>query len=309
MAEFKAGKYEVEIQRVKINRQGYASDGSYYGVTGQDVYRYDTYPFEYSLSGEIRADSMADAKRRIMNMAKFKNEIAAVSNPASRKLPIGKFVKAEAVRLNANGTVSVKVANPSFSIPKKKRPPSKRLCNVCGQRITIVGETKDGRLIGSCGDAQRPPARKRKNAEGYVTGGKFHPIRGGDDYDPDLAGDRGNLDEFGYVVKKRAKRKVATKKRNPLPSTVPPLAKWHTFYNNGKTDYQFKVGKTADYTITAEFYGNGKFKGSYRVGTFAVGGHGHQTIGHVNRASQGVTLARAHYARHKNDENFVRYQS
>jgi len=28
-----------------------------------------------------------------------------------------------------------------------------KLCPVCGEKIGIVSETKDGRLIGSCGDA------------------------------------------------------------------------------------------------------------------------------------------------------------
>lgn len=29
----------------------------------------------------------------------------------------------------------------------------KRLCPVCGQKITLDGKTSDGRVIGSCGDA------------------------------------------------------------------------------------------------------------------------------------------------------------
>jgi len=79
MASFKAGKYEVFIERVRINRQGYAGGkyGSYYGVTGQDVFRYDTHPFDYALAGEIRASDMKEAKARIMHMAKFQNEINA----------------------------------------------------------------------------------------------------------------------------------------------------------------------------------------------------------------------------------------
>ena len=79
----KAGKYEVYITRNKINREGYTSGkyGQYYGATGQDVYSYETWPFEYSLAGEIRADSMKDAKERILGMAKFKNEIKAAEDP------------------------------------------------------------------------------------------------------------------------------------------------------------------------------------------------------------------------------------
>ena len=30
---------------------------------------------------------------------------------------------------------------------------SDNLCPICGEKITITGKTKDGRLIGSCGDA------------------------------------------------------------------------------------------------------------------------------------------------------------
>lgn len=38
-----------------------------------------------------------------------------------------------------------------------------RLCPVCGDKITVTGRTKDGRMIGSCGDAFAPdPARDRK---------------------------------------------------------------------------------------------------------------------------------------------------
>ena len=103
----KAGKYEIYITRKKINREGYTSGkfGQYYGYTGQDVYSYETWPFEYSLAGEIRADSMKDAKDRILGMAKFKNEIKAAedpnyfkSNPSSLKVNIihgNKLTKAQ----------------------------------------------------------------------------------------------------------------------------------------------------------------------------------------------------------------------
>ena len=79
----KAGKYEVYITRRKINRQGYTSGkyGKYYGYTGQDVYSYETWPSNDSLEGEIRANSMKDAKDRILGMAKFKNEIKAAEDP------------------------------------------------------------------------------------------------------------------------------------------------------------------------------------------------------------------------------------
>lgn len=36
------------------------------------------------------------------------------------------------------------------------RKPYRRQCPVCGERITITGHTKDGRSIGSCGDAFWP---------------------------------------------------------------------------------------------------------------------------------------------------------
>ncbi len=33
------------------------------------------------------------------------------------------------------------------------RPAQSDLCPVCGEHVTLTGETTDGRLIGSCGDA------------------------------------------------------------------------------------------------------------------------------------------------------------
>lgn len=49
------------------------------------------------------------------------------------------------------------------SSSKRRRP---RLCPVCGDRISISGKTKDGRVIGSCGDAF--PSRSR--AESVAAG-------------------------------------------------------------------------------------------------------------------------------------------
>lgn len=67
-----------------------------------------------------------------------------------------------------------------------------------------------------------------RNTQGYVAGGVFHPIRGADDYDPELAGDRGNVNEFGYAKKRK---KAAVKKRkavrkNPAPAKSFPVGKF-----------------------------------------------------------------------------------
>lgn len=37
--------------------------------------------------------------------------------------------------------------------PEDERADASGLCPVCGERITVSGETTDGRLIGTCGDA------------------------------------------------------------------------------------------------------------------------------------------------------------
>lgn len=34
-----------------------------------------------------------------------------------------------------------------------KKPKTSGLCPVCGEKITIIGTTEDGRLVGSCFDA------------------------------------------------------------------------------------------------------------------------------------------------------------
>ena len=36
---------------------------------------------------------------------------------------------------------------------------------------------------------------------------------------------------------------TAARVMNPLPVRIPSLTDWHTFYDNGKTSYQFLVGK------------------------------------------------------------------
>ena len=59
--------YEVYITRKRINRQGYTSSDEYYGYTGQDVFAYETYPFEYSYAKEFRANNMKEAKERAKN--------------------------------------------------------------------------------------------------------------------------------------------------------------------------------------------------------------------------------------------------
>jgi hypothetical protein len=89
----------------------------------------------------------------------------SISNP-----PKNKWLPVSAVKFNQNGSVSMmgaRIGNPSFSLPKRKRTPYKRLCPICGQRITIVGTTKDGRAIGSCGDAFKKTKnvgkRKKRN--------------------------------------------------------------------------------------------------------------------------------------------------
>jgi|SRR5579863_1410046 len=52
------------------------------------------------------------------------------------------------------------------------------------------------------------PLRVSSNPEGFKDArGRFHPIRGGDDYDPDMVGETGK-DEFGYVKRRNPHFKI-----------------------------------------------------------------------------------------------------
>ena len=106
---------------------------------------------------------------------------------ATKGFPKGKFIKVDAVRLNRNGTVTVKVPD------------------------SVV---------------RRNPSLKRNIAGGaYGAGGVFHPFRSSPDYDPDRAGDDygARTDNTGFTrrskPKGRAKKKTALKKKKSNPKS------------------------------------------------------------------------------------------
>ena len=53
---------KINLYRHRINRQGYDAFGCYYGI-GQPLYRYDC----EAASGELRANSRADAKQKVID--------------------------------------------------------------------------------------------------------------------------------------------------------------------------------------------------------------------------------------------------
>lgn len=90
-------------------------------------------------------------------------------------IPKGKFIPVQAVRLNRNGTISIKV---SSATARKLNP------------------------------------RKRNVEMGFYNATGFHPIRSSHDYDPDLASnDYGDFGSGVKKKRKPAKKKAKSKKR------------------------------------------------------------------------------------------------
>lgn len=64
-----------------------------------------------------------------------------------------------------------------------------------------------------------------RNTEGFMSGGKFHPIRSGDDYEPDEVGEARAYAPRRATKKKAGKKKV-TAKKNPGKAKSFPVGKF-----------------------------------------------------------------------------------
>lgn len=128
----------------------------------------------------VEARTHAEAKRKgaaayRAQTGKRKAHVVSVYNSGtSNPIPKGKFIPVQAVRLNRNGTISLKV---SSATARKLNP------------------------------------RKRNVEMGFYNATGFHPIRSSHDYDPDLASDDYGDFGSGVKKKRKPAKKKAKAKR------------------------------------------------------------------------------------------------
>lgn len=107
-----------------------------------------------------------------------------------------------------------------------------------GKLVTNVSVKRLGRT--------ENPRRRKANTEGFRVGGIFHPIRSGDDYDPEDVGER-----YAYAPAKRKKakgKKKAAKRKNPVPRKFPvgkfvKVEKIRVHPGGKKVDVIFRKGR------------------------------------------------------------------
>jgi len=104
------------MAKIKIlrNTEGYVSGGVFHPIRGASDY-------DPELAGEFGVDEHGYAKKRRKPAKRkaAKRKPVKKSNPS---IPVGKFIKADAVRINSNGTVDVRMV--------KKAAPRKRVQSV-----------------------------------------------------------------------------------------------------------------------------------------------------------------------------------
>lgn len=83
----------------------------------------------------------AAADRRVLDACKVFNEIQSGPNPLTR-------VGVRRMILGRDGQLGK-----HYGLFEAWACPGSGLCPVCGEHVTLTGRTKEGRWIGSCGDA------------------------------------------------------------------------------------------------------------------------------------------------------------